>query len=282
MNKRILIPTDFSSTALNACKYAMDIYPQQACDFYLLNAYQISGYSVDSPFNPEPGDVAYQAACLKSEKALSELSELLSRYNSGRDCRFKVIASYNSLLHATEAGIAKYDIDLVVMGTKGITGAESLIFGTNAINLMEGIRSCPVLAIPEEYGFEPPDEIVFPTDFKVSFKRKELHSMIEIAGLHKAAIRVLHIQRSKKMSTEQSSNRELLSDILGETSHSFHMVKESRIHKAIGEFVNSRNSRMIAFINRKHNVFNTLLSRPLVKEIGYHYKIPMLALNHHT
>ncbi len=282
MNKRILIPTDFSSAALNASRYAMQLFAEVDTDFYLLNAYQISGYSVDSPFDPEPEDIAYQAANSSSEKQLSELLERMSFHPQNPRHRFNLIASYNSLLHAVETAIAQKDIDLVVMGTKGITGAESLIFGTNAINLMEGITNCPVLTIPEDYGFQSPNEIVFPTDFKADFKKKELQHMIEIARLHKAAIRVLHIEKKKGLDHQQISKQELLTSILEGTTNSFHILKDRNVHKGIGAFINSAGSQMIAFINRKHNVFSTLLSRPLVKEIGYHYKIPMLALNDHT
>jgi nucleotide-binding universal stress UspA family protein len=282
MNKRILIPTDFSSAALNASRYALQLFAEVATDFYLLNAYQISGYSVDSPFGPEPGDIAYETAKSSSEKQLAELLERMSFHPQNPGHQIKTIASYNSLLHAAETEIARKDIDLVVMGTKGITGAESLIFGTNAINLMEGITNCPVLTIPEDYGFQPPNEIVFPTDFKADFKKKELWHMIELARMHNAAIRVLHIEKKKELNPQQKSRRELLAAILEGTTNSFHVLKDRHIHNGIGAFVNSRGSQMIAFINRKHNLFSSLISRPLVKEIGYHYKIPMLALNDQT
>lgn len=279
MNKRILIPTDFSQTALNAIHYALDLYKDVNCEFYFLHAFQISGYSVDSPLDPEPGDVAYESGKNEAESGLSALMENLSFHPNNEKHRYETIATYNSLLHAVRTTIAKKDIDLVVMGTKGITGAESLIFGTNAINIMEGITSCPVLAIPEEYGFEAPREIVFPTDFKTHYKRKELNYLLDIAALHKAAIRVLHIQKSKSLSREQQENKELLSAILSGSDHSFHSLTDRKIHRGIEAFVKSRESNMIAFINRKHNLFDHILTRPLVKEMGYHYKIPILALN---
>ncbi len=279
MNKRILIPTDFSQTALNAIHYSLDLYKDVNCEFYFLHAFQISGYSVDSPLDPEPGDVAYESGKNEAESGLSALMENLSFHPNNEKHRYETIATYNSLLHAVRTTIAKKDIDLVVMGTKGITGAESLIFGTNAINIMEGITSCPVLAIPEEYGFEAPREIVFPTDFKTHYKRRELNYLLDIAALHKAAIRVLHIQKSKSLSREQQENKELLSAILSGSDHSFHSLTDRKIHRGIEAFVKSRESNMIAFINRKHNLFDHILTRPLVKEMGYHYKIPILALN---
>ena len=279
MNKRILIPTDFSITARNAITYATELYKELNCEFYLLNAFQISGYSVDSPLDPDPLDFAFQSAYNKSSKASEELLESIRFHPENPRHRFETISTYNSLLHAIKTTIAKKDIDLVVMGTKGITGTESLIFGTNAINIMEGVTSCPVLAIPGEYGFEPPREIVFPTDFKANFKRRELNYLLELASLHGAAIRVLHIKKKAELNREQKSNKELLEAILDNALHSFHNLEDNKVHRGIGAFVKSRDSNMIAFINRKHNVFDHLLSRPLIKELGYHYKIPILALN---
>ncbi len=42
MDKRILLPTDFSKNALNAIRYALDLYQDQTCDFYFLNVYQVN------------------------------------------------------------------------------------------------------------------------------------------------------------------------------------------------------------------------------------------------
>ncbi len=279
MTRRVLIPTDFSRSASNAVRYALELYREVTSEFYFLNAFQISGYSVDSPLSPEPGDVAYQTGKRESEEGLSELMEKLSIHPDNPRHRFETVATYNSLLHAVKTTIGEKDINLVVMGTKGITGAESLIFGTNAINIMEGITSCPVLAVPESYGFEPPREIVFPTDFKWDYRRPELNFLLEIAQLHQCPIRVLHIHKTKELSKVQEGNKALLKTILETIDHSFHDLKDSKIHRGIGNFIQSRESNMIAFLNRKHTLLDNLLSRPLVKELGYHYKIPILALN---
>ena len=130
---------------------------------------------------------------------LGPMLELLDLHNDNPRHKYHTIATYNSLLFALQTTIAKYDIDLIIMGTKGITGAESLIFGTNTINVMEGITECPVLAVPQDNRYEPPQEIVFPTDYKAAYKRRELNYMLEIARLHGAFIRVLHINKESKL-----------------------------------------------------------------------------------
>lgn len=279
MNRRILLPTDFSKNARNAIRYAVALYQEVPCDFYFLNAFRISGYSIDSLAPPDPEDIAYLAAREESEAGLAELLENLDLHFDTPGHHFHTIATHNSLLFAIKTTIAQYDIDLVVMGTKGVTGAESIIFGTNTVNVMEGVTQCPVLAVPQEYHFRPPREIVFPTDYKVSYKKRELKYLLEIVSLHKAFIRVLHIGKESKLNREQESNRELLKAILEGSDHSFHALENMQVHKGIGAFVESRESEMVAFINRKHTFLGKILSRPLVQELGYHYSIPVLALN---
>ncbi len=282
MNKRILVPTDFSKNALNAVRYALDLYQDVACDFYFLNAFRISGYSIDSLTVPEPGDVAFEASKKESEEGLTKLLDMVELHQDNPRHQYHTIATYNSLLYAIKNTIARMDIDLVVMGTKGITGAESIIFGTNTINVMEGVTECPVLAVPQDYRYTSPKEIVFPTDFKVSYKRRELNYLLDIANLHQAWIRILHIKKEVSLSRNQLSNKDLLMAIMEGANHSFHELDDIGVHKGIGAFVESRNSDMVAFVNRKHTFLGKILSRPLVKEMGYHYNIPILGLNDHT
>ena len=67
------------------------------------------------------------------------------------------------------------------MGTKGKTGSRKVSYGSNAIYVMEKVRNCPVIVVPEKAKQSLPVEIVFPTDYKSNFKKRELNYMIEIA-----------------------------------------------------------------------------------------------------
>ncbi len=279
MNKRVLIPTDFSRNALNAIRYALHLYKAQNCDFYFLNAYQVSGYSIDSMLVPEPGERAFEAAKKGSESGFAKLLEVLRLHDDNPKHTYHTISTFNSLLYAIKTTIAKKDIDIVIMGTKGATGSEDVFFGTNAVDAMEKVTECPVMAIPGNVRFEVPKEIVFPTDFKISFKRRELNYLIEIAKEHGTVIRVLHIAKAPELKREQLTNKELLDSILSEIDHSFHTLRDLGVQAGISAFIESRESDMIAFVNRKHSFFGSLLSRPLVKEMGYYSKIPVLTLN---
>lgn len=279
MERRVLLPTDFSANAFNAITYALQLYQHITCDFYFLNVFTVNGYSIDNMMVPEPGDVGFETSRKASEEGFEKLMEVLDRNQHNSKHTYHTISSYNSLVYGIKHVVAQKDIDIVVMGTKGATGSKSVIFGTNAVDVMEQLSECPVIAIPSDYVFSSLKEIVFPTDYKTSFKRRALNYLIEIARLNAAAIRVLHIEEDSKLSKTQESNKALLQSIFEKVEHSFHTLSNIKVHSGIGAFIESRDSDMVAFINRKHRFFGSMLSKPLVKEIGYHSKIPILAIS---
>ncbi|AKA34237.1 universal stress protein [Flagellimonas lutaonensis] len=280
MNKRILLPTDFSQYAFNAIRYALNLYDSVDCDFYFLNVYQVDGYALDNMMMvPEPGERAFEVAKRKSEEQFEKLMEQLRAHPKNPRHRYHTISTFNSLLEAVKQTIAKKDIDIVVMGTKGLTQSRTVIYGTNAINVMEKVTECPVLAVPLETQFVPPKEIVFPTDFKTVFKRKELNYLIEICKMHNSFLWILHIDRTDGLSKRQLENKDLLDSILGDIDHDYNILEDMKVQEGINIFVESRGSDMIAFINRKHHFFGSIFTKPLVKELGYHSRIPILVLN---
>jgi len=278
MDKRILLPTDFSKNALNAIRYALDMHEKEKCEFYLLNVFQAKGYSTRSIMVPEPGDVDYEAAKKYSVDGLEKQLEILSPREENPKHNFHTISQFNSILYGVKHVIDTKDIDFVIMGTKGAGDTISTLFGTHTVKIMEKVTECPVLAIPENVRFTPPKEIVFPTDFKASFKRREIQVLLDICKNHKSAIRVLHILEGSKLSKNQENNKVLLEHMLDGVDNSFHTMTDVKVQKGIDTFIQSRESEMVAFMNKKHMFFGSILSNPLVKELGYYSEIPILVL----
>ncbi|MEC3966437.1 universal stress protein [Flagellimonas halotolerans] len=281
MNKRILLPTDYSKNALNAIRYALELYSNVRCDFYILNAFHISGYTLDSMRVPEIGEPYYEAAKKESEEGMERLMQIIKLHSQNNKHQFHTITTFNSLSEAIKIVIDKKDIDIIVMGTKGITESKARIFGTNTVNVMEQVRECPVIAVPNDYMFQIPREIVFPTDYKTPFKRKEIGDLTELAKLHDAKINVVHIDKDKdgKLSRKEEMNKELLQEILQGTDYEMHFLPADKISDGINKFIEENNCDMVAFLNKKHLFFGSILSNPLVKKIGFDPQVPILELN---
>ncbi|WP_435625289.1 universal stress protein [Flagellimonas sp.] len=281
MNKRVLLPTDYSKNSLNAINYAQGLYANIECDFYLLNAYQASGYTLDSMMVPEPGERYYEMAKTSSEKGMEKLLAQVKIQPENHKHRFHSKCTFNSLVEAVRNMIADKDIDIIVMGTKGVTDSKDRIFGTNTVSVMEKIKECPVIGVPEGHFYSNPKTIAFPTDYKTAFKKSEIKHLLEVAGLHNALIHVVHIDKNKdgKLNSKEKANKQLLEDILHGADYESHFLSSVDVAKGINLFMESKNCDMISFMNRRHLFFGSILSNPLVKEIGYDPKIPILELN---
>ena len=279
MRRKILLPTDFSRNAWDAIVYAIELFKDESCDFYILNTYNFSGYAMDNIIVAQPNNEYAEAVKEKSIKGLEKILQRISFRDEGADHNFYTLSKNDGLLDAIKEVVELKDIDLVIMGTKGDTDSLNVSFGSNTVTVMEKERNCPVMAIPQDTIYEDPNEIVFPTSFKTHYKKRELAHLIDIAKITKAPIRILHVETEKQLSETQLNYRDLLEECFEGVEYSFHSLEKSDIGEAVELFVQSRGSGMIAFINKKHTFFGSIFSRPLVKDLGMHSKVPVLALH---
>ncbi len=90
MKKRVLLPTDYPKNALNTIRYAKKLFEDIACEFYLLNACNASGYDSESMMVPEPREHFYKTTKRHSEDGILGL-KLLKREEEEKEKRKKVI-----------------------------------------------------------------------------------------------------------------------------------------------------------------------------------------------
>jgi nucleotide-binding universal stress UspA family protein len=174
MKKKILLPTDFSKNSWDTILYASELYKNEECDFYLLNAftYEVINLGINTPGNSK--DRIYKIAKSKSEAQLEKVLEMINLRNLEYQHTYSIHAVNGNPLDAIKDFIETKDIELIIIGNKGETDALDIIYGRNAITIMEKIRNCPVLVIPNNLQYKDPKEIVFPTSYKTHFKRREL------------------------------------------------------------------------------------------------------------
>ena len=210
---------------------------------------------------------------------MNKISQRISFRDESIEHTYYYISNDKGLIPAMKEIIERKDIDLVVMGTKGKSNSLSAYFGSNAVMAMEKIRNCPVLGIPPDIIFSEPNEIVFPTSFRTHFKRRELAYLTEIARITNAPIRILHVQQELALDDVQENYKALLEECFEGLEYSFHTLENTSVDVALRLFVQSRGSEMIAFINKKHTLFNTIFNQAMIKKIGTNTEIPILAMH---
>src|SRR5690606_14868128 len=111
MKKTILVPTDFSSNALTATRYALEIAKKIGANIHILHAYRPFTSAFQSPLANET-DV--QRATMGAKKGLTEFME-----NVEDDPHVSITSSIekNGILEAITSFIEENNVCLVVMGT---------------------------------------------------------------------------------------------------------------------------------------------------------------------
>ena len=166
MKRKILLPTDFSKNAWRAITYAQELYKNESCHFYILNVFSATGNPIISLINLEPGSELYETERLKSENGLAKvLDKITLADKQNPKHQFETISKFNNTIEAIKNVVEEKDIDIIVMGSKGETESIKAVFGSVAIDVMEKVRNCPVIVVPELAKNHLPKEIVFPTGF---------------------------------------------------------------------------------------------------------------------
>lgn len=280
MRKKILLPTDFSKNAWQAMNYAIELYQNDHCDFYVLNVFTATSNILESLLNMEPGSELYETAKSNSEDGLAEVMDKLTfKYDHNPKHHFESISTFNNPIEAIKELVERKDIDMIVMGTKGETGSVHVAYGSTAVYVMEKVRNCPVIVVPEASKVALPKEIVFPTSFKTHYKKRELAYLIELAQNTGATIAILYVSEDDNLDGNQIEQKEMLEEQLEDVPYQHHTLHYQAVEPAVNMFVESRDSDMVAFINKKHSFFGSILSNPMVKNIGFHSRVPILVMH---
>lgn len=282
--RNILIPTDFSDNARMASSYALLLFKDVECTFYFLNAFQLFHFTTDTVIEPKPGEKAYEQAKENSIMGLENFKGSLSTERQDPLHEFQSISMYGNITEAAQEVVKEKHIDMIIMGTRGEKDIVSTIYGSNAVEVMQKVMDCPVLVVPDSPLLldKPVKEIVFATNFKYPYHRQEFHPMLDIATRHKATIQVLYVKENKndkKLTAEQQKNQVLLLDILRDFEPGYFTLTNTAVATGIHSFIESRNSDMLVLFKRKHNFFDSIFSRSLIKDIGYQPEVPMMVLN---
>lgn len=275
--KKILLPTDFSENSYNAISYALRLYHNEECKFYLLNTYTPILYDAEFISYNSPNlslETIYQRNSLEGLERVEK--RILKDFNNPLH-QLEKISSFSLLNEEIKEQVKNKEIDLVVMGTQGATGALQILFGTHTVHAIKKATS-PLLAIPSGYQYLQPRNILFPTDFDINYTKEHLFILKNIVANAGAVVNVLHVNFGYPLEPKQEKAKAILKDYLQDTPHHFYNVEDNTVAKGIYQFQKEKNVEMMVMISNKHSFFENLLFRPVINEIGFHLKIPLLVI----
>ncbi len=278
--KKIVIPTDFSDNAWNATKYALELFKDEECIFFLVNTYTPAIANSRFMAAAVNGTPIEDGVSLASKKGLQTIVKKVKKSYNNPKHSFKTISSFSLLVDEIKEIVEEKNIDLIVTGTKGSSGVKEIFMGSNTVRIIKSIKNCPVLAIPELFDYSSPLEMAFATDFNRFYSLSELQPLITLAKTFKSVIRIVHVQYEIKALTElQHFNLGMLRKYFEEVEHYVHTVSElNSISKTLEIFSSELDIHLLAMLNYQHSYMEKMTREPVVKRIAFHTQIPLLVI----
>ncbi len=276
--KKILLPTDFSENAYNAIKYAVQLFQKEETIFYLLNTYTPvlydSDYILYSPASSLSLNDNYKN---KSHQSLKQIKNRITLELPNELHKFELISSFSLLNEEINKQVKSKQIDLIIMGTQGATGAVQILFGTHTVHAIKR-ATIPLLAVPSGCNYNNPENILFPTDLDINYSRDHLVLLKHLARYHNSVINILHVSFGYPLEANKENSKKHLIDYFNDVNAEFHSIEKSTVTEGIYDFQAEHNNDLLVMISNKHSFFENLLFRPVINEIGFRIKTPFLVI----
>lgn len=277
----ILLPTDFSENSMNAIKYALEFFKYQKVNFYFMHAYQNEFYNHDELKSREIFDEILDSVRNQSQKNLEKLLTTVNELSPNPRYTYHTISAYNNLVDEANLIADAKNIDLIVMGTKGKSDERHIVFGSNTFQVLKYVK-CPVLAIPSNYTNTQPKRMLFPTNYLIPYKRRELKLVCELAAPYRSVIDVLYVSQSDKLSIRQEDNQRFIKETICKNQINFRITHSKKIAESIKDFITDNDIDMLVMVNTQHSFLEDMLFPSNIDKVSLNLKIPLLALQNAT
>jgi nucleotide-binding universal stress UspA family protein len=185
--KKVLFPTDFSPAADAAIPYATEIVRRFGAKLYALH---VRPPIVNPMTEPAAWPMLERAAKAEAE---AQTQALRAAFPGSKP---EVMLEEGDFWRILESAIEKQEIDLIVLGTRGRSGAAKFFLGSRAEEIFRK-ASCAVLTVGPHSHAEPPregefGEILFATDFSPASAGAVAYA-ISLAQEFQARLTLLHV-----------------------------------------------------------------------------------------
>lgn len=268
----ILFPTDFSKNAERALPFAAEIASKTGAKLTLFHATQ------DTMDLAPSFEGAQEEAIRKTNKRFDELESKLRKKATYKELNISTILQSGEAITSLLHQIKKDKPDLVVMGTKGVTGDRNALFGSVTTTIIKK-SEVPVLTVPNGSNFDEFKNIIFTTDYKDA-DLAALQQTIDFAKLFNSSVDVVHVDDDKGLLTDIKFRgfRELVRENTDYKRVNFHLTYEYDFFPGIADYLIDQPTSLMVMVRYKKTFWEKLTQRNHSKEMAFYSNTPLLML----
>lgn len=274
----IIYATDFSENSITALKVAHRFTKKFSSKLIVMHVF-------DMPISLT-GTVA--VSYLKKEKKLyaenhtklrNFFDQNLDEVEMYLDLNFIVVEG-NSVANAIMENAAKYNADLICVGTKGASALKEFLLGSTAKALLQK-SPCALLVVPTNSKKILLNKMVYATDFEQA-DIFALNRLVKIALKFDAQINVVHFTAKNEYAGDDQMEwfKEMLQEKVHYANMEFNLIFSDTIFEDLLDYVNTTQANLLAMLERKESTFyQKYLQTDMVAKMIKDSTVPLLSFN---
>lgn len=276
--KRILVPTDFSEEAHHAYEVAVAIARKAGAGIKLLHVVENVSYS---PSFSATGDVLtgnnmQQVYVLQLIEAMKVQMNKFVKSVDHQGVPVVQELDVDRPISKIKRTIQEDNVDLVVMGSKGSSGLDEFLIGSNTEKVVR-TAECPVLTVKHRHPDFNVREIVLASDFK----REVRHAMDRFKSfqaLFGARLHLVYINTPSAFEVSGNLFKKLedTAEKHNLQNYSVNVYNDTVEEDGILHFANDIRADLIMMATHGRTGLSHLLSGSIAEDLVNHTSIPVL------
>jgi nucleotide-binding universal stress UspA family protein len=273
--KTIIIPTDFSPTATNAMHYGVDMAKAIHASIILLHVYQVPVSYTDTPIVL----VSVEELKKEAEQKLEKLHKEVEHLTSG-SIKIYTEARLGNIADEIENLCEKVRPFAVVMGSKGSSGIEKVLFGSTTLTAIRHL-TWPVICVPPGKVFgNGIKKIGFACDFRNIVETTPADAIKILVKEFGAELHVLNVDyHNRQFKPETPEQSALLHTMLEEVNPVYDFIEHKDIEDGLNEFAEKNNLDLLITIPKKHKLLDGLFRPSSTKQLVVQSHIPVMCIH---
>lgn len=278
--KTILVPTDFSAHADNALDLAVQIARKSEAKILVINVIEgLRDFSFNTMGEAE-GSVGEEAFIVQKliDQVKLRLAEIVNN-DDYSDVSIESSVEMGNAFESISKVIADHDADLLVMGTKGTSGIEEVLIGSNTEKVVRYAK-CPVITVKEKVSLDNIKNIVFASNLQdeQTLLVEQLKVIQEVTG---ATLHLVKVNTPNHFNTQRHMMKEFGEFIAKHklTNASTSIYNEATEEDGILYFAEDLGACMIAMGTHGRTGILHLLSGSIAEDLVNHAQVPVWTLS---
>ncbi len=272
MINNILVPTDFSEKAEYALKVAADLSRKYDAKLYVLHMLELPMHLATGESSSNLPEAIYFM-----KLAHKQFEEIMDKpYLEGIEVE-EVVESHETYQGVIDA-VAKYDVDLVVMGSAGASGLAEIFIGSNTEKVVRNSQ-VPVLVIKKDMGDFDVNRFVFASDFNEKCK-KPFEKALDFANSFNAKIHLLYINTPNQFVSTHEAEAKIDNFLSGYDKDRFNVIiyNDDTVEHGIINFCNAITADCIGISTHGRKGLAHFFNGSLSEDLVNHATRPVLTL----